>query len=654
MRQRVEQSLSARDATREIKLGRGGIRDIEFAVQLLQLVHGRGDETLRTGTTLTALRALTDGGYVGRADGEALTSSYCFLRTVEHRLQLQRLRRTHRLPDDENGLRWLAQSLEFTGHGQATAVEEFTAEWTRHARDVRRLHEKLFYRPLLEAAATVPSDGLRLTADAARARLEVLGFADPAGAMRHLEALTAGVTRRAAIQRALLPAILQTFADAPDPDAGLLAYRRVSDKLGQTPWYLRLLRDEGLVAVRLARLLGTSHYIADLLGRDPEGLRLLADDAELVPRSPEALRTTLGSAAARHAENPATGVVAARALRRRELLRIASGDMLGLVTAEQAGSALADVTDAVLEAALETASQSVARARGSDLPMRLAIIGMGRLGGAEMSYSSDADVMFVHEPLPGVPDADAAQAASAVAEELRRLLAAPAPDPPVGVDADLRPEGRQGPLSRSLTSYAGYYARWSKVWEAQALLRARPVAGDADLGARFAALIGPIRYPADGLPPASVTEIRRIKARVDAERLPRGADPSTHAKLGRGGLADVEWTVQLLQLQHAADIKALQTPRTLEALVAARDAGLISPGDHDALAGAWLLATRVRNAIMLVRGRPSDQLPRRGPELAGVARVLGTPIGGDPGEFVDDYLRTMRRGRQAVERVFHA
>jgi glutamate-ammonia-ligase adenylyltransferase len=241
-----------------------------------------------------------------------------------------------------------------------------------------------------------------------------------------------------------------------------------------------------------------------------------------------------------------------------------------------------------------------------------------------------------------------------VAEELRRVLAAPAPDPPVGVDADLRPEGRQGPLSRSLASFAGYYERWSKVWEAQALLRARPVAGDPELGARFIALADPLRYPAKGLSAAEVTEIRRLKARIDAERLPRGADPSTHAKLGRGGLADVEWTVQLLQLQHAADIPALQTPRTLEALTAARDAGLVTPADHDALVAAWLLATRVRNAIMLVRGRPSDQLPRRGPELAGVARVLGVPLGGDPGEFVDEYLRTMRRGRQAVERVFHA
>ncbi|MDQ1645480.1 MAG: hypothetical protein QOJ50_1664, partial [Cryptosporangiaceae bacterium] len=186
------------------------------------------------------------------------------------------------------------------------------------------------------------------------------------------------------------------------------------------------------------------------------------------------------------------------------------------------------------------------------------------------------------------------------------------------------------------------------------LLRARPVAGDPSLGARFTELIDPLRYPAAGLTAAEATEIRRLKARVDAERLPRGADPSTHAKLGRGGLADVEWTVQLLQMQHAAEISSLQTPRTLEALTAARDAGLVTPADHDALVAAWLLATRVRNAIMLVRGRPSDQLPRRGPELAGVARVLGVPLGGDPGEFVDEYLRTMRRGRQAVERVFHA
>jgi glutamate-ammonia-ligase adenylyltransferase len=279
---------------------------------------------------------------------------------------------------------------------------------------------------------------------------------------------------------------------------------------------------------------------------------------------------------------------------------------------------------------------------------------MGRLGSAEMSYPSDADVLFVYEPPPGMPDDAASGGAHAVAEELRRLLSIPCPDPPLGVDADLRPEGRQGPLVRSLDAYRRYYSRWSKVWEAQALLRARYVAGDADLGARFLEMADRVRHPAGGLSREQVTEIRRIKARVDSERLPRGADPATHTKLGRGGLADVEWTVQLLQLRHGHDVPGLRTTRTLEALSAAVDAGLVEPGDAAALDAAWRLATQVRNALTLVRGRQVDQLPRHGVDLAGVTQVLGRPESSDPQEFFDEYLRTARRARQAVERVFDA
>jgi glutamate-ammonia-ligase adenylyltransferase len=653
MRRRVEASLPARDADRELKLGPGGLRDIEFAVQLLQLVHGRTDESVRSPTTLVALRQLIDGGYVGRKDGDSLADSYRFLRTVEHRLQLQRLRRTHTVPADPDGLRWLAQSLDFRADARGDVVTVFEAERARHAREVRRLHEKLFYRPLLEAVSRVPSEALRLTPEQATDRLGILGFADPAGALRHLEALTGGVSRRAAIQRTLLPAMLQVFSDAPDPDAGLLAYRQVSDMLGRTPWYLRLLRDEGLVAVRMAQLLGTSRYVADLLGRDPEALQILADDTELAPRSAESLRTSLRTAVGRYAE-PVAAVAAARALRRRELLRIASADLLGLLDTDAVGQALSDVSDAVLDATLEVATRSVARSRGvPELPMRMAILAMGRLGGSEVGYSSDADVMFVHDPVPGAAEADAAAAASAVAEELRRLLSVPAPDPPLGVDASLRPEGRQGPLSRSLSSFAAYYRRWSSVWEAQALLRARPVAGDPDVIRRFREIADPVRYPEGGLPSSGVTEIRRIKARVDAERLPRGADPATHTKLGRGGLADIEWTVQLLQLRYAHEVPGLRTARTLAALDAAVEAGLVTPPDAAAMAAAWRLAGTVRNATMLVRGRPSDQLPRHGRELAGVACVAGPP-GVGPGEFTDHYLRTMRRARQVVERVFYA
>jgi glutamate-ammonia-ligase adenylyltransferase len=302
---------------------------------------------------------------------------------------------------------------------------------------------------------------------------------------------------------------------------------------------------------------------------------------------------------------------------------------------------------ATLRAALH-----VALREAGDLPTRLAVIAMGRLGGAELGYGSDADVLFVHEPLPGAEEVRADRAAQAVAERMRALLAEPGLDPAVSVDANLRPEGRSGSLVRSLASYATYYRRWSATWEAQALLRATPVAGDADLGARFMELIEPVRYPAGGVSQAEATEIRRIKARVDAERLPRGADRATHTKLGRGGLADVEWTVQLLQLQHAGDLRELRTTSTLDALRVAGRAGLLAADDAAALEAAWRTATRARNAVMLVTGRASDQLPRRGRALDGVARAFEYPPERDTGEFLDAYLRATRRARAVVERVF--
>ena len=279
----------------------------------------------------------------------------------------------------------------------------------------------------------------------------------------------------------------------------------------------------------------------------------------------------------------------------------------------------------------------------ADVPMDLAVIGMGRLGGGEMGFGSDADVMFVHRPREGADEAKATAAANAVAHTLRRLLGEPAPDPAFEMDADLRPEGRQGALVRSLSAFREYYERWVSVWEVQALLRAVPVAGDEKLGAEFVELIDPIRYPAEGLTAEQVAEIRRIKARVERERLPRGADPATHTKLGRGGLSDVEWTVQLLQLQHAADIPELRVPSTVEGL-RARRAGLLDAEQPEALRTAWELATRARNAIFLVRGRPSDQLPARA-ELAGVARACGYGPDLDAGQFVEDYRRITRRAR---------
>lgn len=643
MRRRVVGTLSVSEARREVKLGPGGLRDVEFAVQLLQLVHGRGDETLRSPTTLVALASLADGGYVGRDDAAQLASAYRFLRTVEHRLQLQQLRRTHLLPADEPGLRWLARSM---GRRDIASWQE---EYDAHVREVRRIHEKLFYRPLLNAVARLPEDGIRLTAEAASSRLMALGFLDPDAALRHIEALTSGVSRNAAILRALLPAMLGWFADAADPDAGLLSFRQVSDALGTTPWYLRVLRDEGATAERLARLLATSRYLADLLARAPETVALLADDDELRPRGPDVLEGEL-LAVARRNDDWEDAVAAARGLRRRELIRIACSDLLGLVEVNEVGRALSEVTAATLAAALETATRSVRATRGADLPMRLAIIGMGRLGGLEQGYGSDADVLFVYEPV-GDDGPECTSAASEVAQQLRRLLTMPAPDPPVVVDADLRPEGRQGPLVRSLASYAEYYEHWSAPWEMQALLRAHPIAGDVELGRRFVELIDPLRYPQEGLAPSQVREIRRLKARMEAERLPRGGDPALHIKLGPGGLSDVEWTVQLLQLRHGHSVSALRTTATIEAVTAAAASHLLASDDARALEDAWMIASRVRNAIVLARGRPSDVVPSDARVLGAVSRAMGYGAG-KGADLLEDYRRATRRARAVHERVF--
>jgi glutamate-ammonia-ligase adenylyltransferase len=551
--------------------------------------------------------------------------------------------------------------------------EAFTEAWTRTAQRVRRLHEKLFYRPLLDAVARLPSAAARLTPEAARARLEALGYRDPAGALRHIEALTSGLRRRAAIQRTLLPVLLGWFADAAEPDAGLLAFRQVSEALGDSPWFLRLLRDETKAAERMACVLASSRYATSLLLRAPEAVALFADDAELAPKPLAALRAEMLAAARRHGGDAEQAAVAVRSLRRRELFRVAAGNVLELTGLAETGEALSAITTAALEAVLAAAVAKVEAELRAPLPTRFAVIAMGRYGGHESGFGSDADVIFVHDPPPGLDPAGerrSSDAAQAVGVELRRLLQLPAPDPPLLVDADLRPEGRHGPLVRSLAACTAYYGRRSASWEAQALLRAEFAAGDAELGARFIALADQYRYPSGGPAEPAVREIRRIKARMEAERIPRGTDRARHLKLGPGGLSDVEWTVQLLQLRYAREVEGLRTTRTLAALEAAVEAGFVPAEDAAALRAAWRFAARIRNAITLVRGRPGDTLPVKHDELTAVARLLGyKPAAPAPersglngvsswsdtpaAALEEDYRRTARRARKVMDSLFY-
>ena len=675
MRRRVEkESVPRGGEDRRIKLGPGGLRDVEFTVQLLQLVHGRSDESLRVRGTLEALDALSAGGYVSRTDAAALSGCYKALRLLEHRSQLFRLRRTHNLPEKEENLRRIERGISDC-LGRGDSLWEGFKDLRRR---VRSLHQEIYYRPLLGFAAALSADEMALSPQAARERLAAVGYTDPDGALRHIQALTEGVSRRAAIQRQLLPVIIGWIGEGADPDFGLLSFRRLSEAIGGSHWYLAMLRDSPVAARRLCQVLSSAHWATERLAEFPESIAWLDDDGELEPRRSVALaeevaavlrrRSLTGPDDAALAEQALEATQAILRVRAREEVRASLADCLDCIDPERTASILSDATDAVLDGALTVATGLVIAQRdgleavssGPDADgrwqaalARHAIVAMGRLGGREIGYASDADVLFVHEACDGVGEEAAAQEAEAVAKQVMGLLASALPHA-LEVDCDLRPEGRNGVMSRSLDAYREYYGRWSALWERQALLRARSCAGDRDLGRRFEELINPLRWAQDGLQPQDLREIRRIKARVEAERLPRGINPARHLKLGPGGLSDVEWSAQVLQLAHAGRIPELRTTSTVGALQAAVQAGVLSADGGGELVAAWILASRLRSAIVLGTGRASGPrsqvLPTQIREIRLVGRLIGLGAGRER-ELEDLYRRSARHARAVAERI---
>jgi len=636
MRERVTDNIPASELDVQLKLGPGGLRDVEFTIQLLQLVHGQADDAVRQRATLPALVALADQGYIGRVEAAEFSRDYRFLRVLEHRLQLTRLRRTHLMPTDPDAVRVLARAS-----GLATSAVDLTEQWKRTKNAVRRLHERLFYRPLLSAVAALPDDGFSLTNEQAVARLAAIGFADPSGALRHIAALTGGVSRRATIQRNLLPVMLQWFAEGADPDHGLLAFRRLSDDLGEAYWFLRMLRDSSGAAQRLTHVLSGSRFVSDLFERIPDAAAWLENDSELRPRPLEALLEESRATVARHHGDSDAAALALRTARRREILRMALAAIVGTITVEELGIALSDITTALLTGVL-----ALSHTYGDGI--EFAIIAMGRYGGRELGFGSDADVMYVYRAA-GATDEESQQRAETIVRSLSRLTEDLRV--PLDLDIGLRPEGKNGAIVRSLESYRAYYARWSLTWEAQALLRARGALGDPGMIEAFESLADEVRFPV-AISEQDVREIKRIKARVESERLPQAADPSRHLKLGRGSLSDVEWFVQLQQLQHGARVPGLRTTSTLTALAAATHEGLVTSAESKKLKDAWILASRTRSAMTLWTSKTADVLPTDRQQLEGVARLLEYPPG-SASRLEDDYLRTTRLARQVFEKRFY-
>ena len=640
MRQRVTDNIPTSEVDAQIKLGPGGLRDIEFTVQLLQLVHGRNDQSIRVRDTLGALEALSNGSYIGRDDAERFSAHYRFLRLLEHRIQLSAMRRTHLMPTDERARRSIARavSLELT-------AEQLISRWEKVKLEVRDLHQQLFYRPLLSAVSGLSQEDLELTSAQAQDRLAAIGFGDTKGALAHISALTTGLSRRAAIQRQLLPVLLQWFAEGTDPDAALLAFRRLSEDLGDSHWYLRMLRDSSGAAKRMTQVFSTSRLATSLFEKMPEAAAWFDREDELEPDTIDSLNAQFEAIVSRH-EDAELAAASIRAIRRKETLRVAMGAALGICDLERTSQGLTDLTESYLIAIQEIATKFLIEKQGP-LCHELAIVAMGRFGGAELGFGSDADVMFVYRVLG--EDVNKAQAeAEVLVSEIRRLSADQSLE--FELDLDLRPEGKNGPIVRSIDSYAAYYKRWAGTWESQALLRARLIAGEQAIVSAFVELINQYRYP-EKIEHAAIVEIRRIKARVEVERLPQGADPKRHLKLGRGSISDVEWLVQLLQLEHASAYPQIQTPHTLPALEQMEACGLISNSDARVLKEAWVISSSIRSSAMLYLNKRTDVLPVDRAQLEGIARLTGYPRGG-ASSLEQDYLAATRRGRAVFEKLF--
>ena len=636
MKARSEQEMIRKGLEdREVKRGRGGIRDIEFAVQLLQLVHGGLDTSLRSPTTLDALRDMAAGGYVDPDDATALADAYCFLRKVEHRLQLVDELQVHAIPESSDAQTRLARTMGYRDTGAADAVDQFFADLGRHQATVRSIHERLYFRPLLEAFAALPSKssdgetGPLARPGATEARLSAFGFTEADRVREAVRELTSGLTRSSRLMQQMLPLLLDWLADAPDPDQGLLCLRNLASGAQRSTELASLFRDSPEAARRVCLLVGTSRMVADAVLHNPDLIARLPDfeqlrtrpKAELVDSARKALawRTDL--------EERQAGL---RRWKERHLVGITARDVLGEADVPAVGRDVSALGEASLEVALEALEPT--------LPF--AVIALGRFGGAELSYASDLDVLFVYEGATAADFAEAEKLASA----LRRFVGGATPSARLWeVDADLRPEGKQGPLARSVEGFETYFSRWALVWERQAMIRARPVAGDVAVAQRFMDLLDDFVW-SRGLTDDEVREIRRIKARVERERIPPTDDPKFHLKLGRGGLSDVEFTAQLLQLQQG--VRETATIRALDRL---RDARILDVPDHLALTEAYRFCERTRNRIYLTSGGPSEALPQQPERMRVLARALDTT----PTDLREDYRRVTRRSRAVVERVFY-
>ncbi|HKA89964.1 MAG TPA: hypothetical protein VKE22_20020, partial [Haliangiales bacterium] len=583
----------------DVKLGEGGIREIEFFVQALQLLHAGKNPTLRERSTRGALERLFFAGLISEVERRALADAYELLRQIEHRLQLEAGRQTHRLPRTVADLEILARRLGFADAG------ELMARLAQRTRDVAGIFATLgVEKPIRSELALVLHGGR--PPEETEAALAALGFRDPAEAAAQLDLLRRrpaspfGANPAAPAAR-VAPALLDELAASPDPDQALRLCGDFAPRVGDGMWQLL---DENRPVLRLlATLFGTSAFLAKSLIQKPELI-----DAVLLSGLPRRTRADLTREAAEVPADPEAAWNALRRLKTEELLRIGLADVAGELDLDDVFEALSDMADVLIGRTLELVLPTVPGAPP------LVVLGLGKLGARELGYASDLDLVFVFDG--GVDEMDAA---SRLAQRLVGALGAHLEEGRLyEVDTRLRPSGRQGTLVSSLAAWQRYHAESAAPWERQALVRARVVCGDAALGRTVEDDLALFVYGPGPGPSEWAAAIAAMRDKIDRE-LGREGD----LKAGRGGILDIEFATQFLQLAYGGLHDGLRTRSTFAALRAAREAGLIDDDTYGTLDGGYRFLRKIENRLRIVHDRPIHEFPKDPAELDKLARRAG-------------------------------
>jgi glutamate-ammonia-ligase adenylyltransferase len=666
MKLRVDESLRRPGQyERDVKLGRGGIREIEFWVQAQQLVHAGKDPRLQVRPTLRALAQLAEGGYADRAIAAPLADSYRFLRDVEHKIQIAYERQTQRLPDDPEEYHRIVRRM---GHLDGRGDDAFRARYAGHVDFVHATFGALFHgaeaerrrdeRPELATLLDALGD-----ADATAARLTALGFRDAAAAAADLRLLRDGPAhapsspRRQRAMAALAPSLLAAIARVADPDRALHHLATFIAQVGARTSFLHLLLENPGVMRLLVRLFGTSEFLSRDFLRHPELLdNLVRADLVRLVRARDDLSTELH---ARLSGSPdlETQLDVIRRFRHEEFLRIGIHDIEGELTGDVVREQLSTLAEVCLEAAVDIATAAVRerlRLPSGSPTDGLAVIGLGKLGGGELNYHSDLDIVFVYDA--GPPEWWSEQGGGLAPHEYftrvaQRAISALQTPTREGVaykiDTRLRPSGNQGTLVSSLAAFEAYHATSAALWERQALAKARVLVGPPALRARIDDAVGRFVY-GRGLSDDEVREMAAIRGRIAEER---GADGgSVNIKTDRGGLVDVEFAVQMLQLRHGHDHPAVRLRATREALDALITAGVLDPADGAALRDGYAYLRDLEGRLRIEHDQPVEAIEERRDVMLGLARRL--EYEGSDDEAIAALRAELARHRTAIRRAY--